>query len=158
VKALQVLILFVVLPLWQNCTTTSPLSFLTMKCLGCKGRFKNESGLICHPSKKPLCQNSMGVVVPPIYPLIQNFALESPPHNVHPKKKHPAPPHLPNGLDIPTFLKGRKTSGTSSWEQRKDATIATSEQTKLSSMDIHVLHSMLTTLLTDNRVFYDNMV
>jgi hypothetical protein len=100
----------------------------------------------------------MGIVFPPIHPPIQTFALELPPHNVNPKKKRPAPPHLPNGLDIPTSLKGRKTSGTSSWKHIKDTPIATSEQKKLSSMDSHVLHSMLTTLLTDNRVLYDNMV
>ena len=158
VTALHVLILFVFLFGCQHCTTALQLYFRTMQCLGCKGRFKNESGLIRHLSKKPLCQNAMGIVVPPIHPPIQTFALESPPHNVHPKTKRPAPPHLPNGLYIPTSGKGRKTSGLSSCGHTNDTT-ATSDRNKLSSsMDSHVLHSMLTTLLTDKRVVYDNMV
>jgi hypothetical protein len=56
----------VVLSGCQHCTMALQLYFPTMQCLGCKGRFKNEGGLIRHLSKKPLCQNAMGIVVPPI--------------------------------------------------------------------------------------------
>jgi hypothetical protein len=125
-----------------------------MKCLGCKGRFKNETGLLPHLSKKPLCQNAMGIVVPPIRPPIQTFALASPPNNIQPTKKRPAPPHLPHGLNFPTSVKGQKTYTPSA----KDAAMDSDDPTTFTRMDSHVLHSMLTTLLTNKTVVYDNML
>ena len=103
-----------------NSTPSFSSSYHTMKCLGCKGIFKNEHGLICHLSKKPLYQNAMGIVVPPI----QTFVLDSPPVKRHHKKKGPAPPQLPNGLEFPTSSsKGRKTSPTSSSEVQNDSSL-----------------------------------
>jgi uncharacterized C2H2 Zn-finger protein len=73
-----------------------------MKRLGCKGIFKTKNGLICHLSKKLLCQHAMGMAVTPLHPPIQTFALQSPPVKMHPKKKHPTPPQQLHTTTIDT--------------------------------------------------------
>jgi hypothetical protein len=96
----------------------------------------------------------MGIVVPPI----QTFVLESPPVKRHPKKKHPAPPQLPNGLEFPTSSKGRKSTTTSTIEEQNFSSLDKPPQKRFASMDSHVLHSMLTAMLTDKTLLYNNIV
>ena len=68
-------------PLYKYTTTVIIVTiyYFLMKCLGCNGNFKSETGLIHHLSNKPLCQAAMGMSIPPMHPPKRTLSLD-PPH------------------------------------------------------------------------------
>jgi hypothetical protein len=131
-----------------------------MKCLGCNGIFKTETGLIRHLSSKLYCQNAMGMSIPATQPPKQTLTLDHPPIKTNANKKRPAAPQLSHGLVPPPSSKGRTSShpfSTIEGPIELSQNLQGSQQ-RLPSMDSHALHSMLTGILTDKALQYNQLV
>ena len=91
----------------------------------------------------------MGISIPPIHPTKQTLRLDPPPVKGHPNKKCSPAPQLPHGFLPPPSSKGKRSS---------HACDATKIDALSQKVDSHVLHSMLTAMLTDKTLQYEKLL
>ena len=128
---------------------TTPIHFFIMHCRGCNGIFKTESGLIRHLSNKLLCQKAMGISVPTIQPPTLSLSLNPQPLGTERKnKKRPPPPQLPYPLKPPPTAPLKKHPPSKSF-------CASSDKASLSHMDSHNLKSVLSGMLVDQGLMFE---
>jgi hypothetical protein len=100
----------------------------------------------------------MGITVPPINPPIQTMAMEAQPATRHPNKKRPPAPLLQPGLVLPASHQSQKAAK-KPWSKKKPTSFVPNLSTNPSgSMDSHVLHNMLSAMLMDKSLEYNQIL